>query len=527
MIRLASPSGRMNLALALLISTLSGLLTATAFAPLSWWVAAFVAIFLLTLAVDGQGFWRGFLIGICYGFSFFALLVNWLTMYLGPVPWLALSIVMGSFCALGIALVGFITKFTQAWHPLVTALVFAIVIAGREALSNIMPYGGFGWGRLGVSQGNGPLLQVASWIGITGLSALIVWIASATALIVKRQLFSHTRAPSPKSLYSRYAIVVVLSIAALIVPAFAAVADKSHTTMKVAAVQGNANAGLMSNSVAGTFLNHQLSASTAVMGKDFDVMLWPENASDLDPFVNQSARNAIAALVDETGKPLVFGTLNTRGHKLFNSSVVWGSGGAQQVYDKRRPVPFAEYMPNRAFFHALAPNLVNLITHNYEFGTRTPVANVAGHKIGLMICFESSIDDLVQLNSDGGAQALFVQSNNADFGHSSEAAQQFEITRMQALVASKTVVNISTVASSAVVSPTGKVTHRLTDFKPGSFIATIQLRDGVSPAIVVSKFMPWVLWICTAILLAVALLEAHRETKKGTSGATERKSKRS
>ncbi|WP_218007441.1 hypothetical protein, partial [Priestia megaterium] len=36
------------------------------------------------------------------------------------------------------------------------------------------PYGGFPWGRIGVSQVNGPFAEVASWVGMSGLSFLVV-----------------------------------------------------------------------------------------------------------------------------------------------------------------------------------------------------------------------------------------------------------------------------------------------------------------------------------------------------------------
>lgn len=502
---MSGPAGGIRPLIAIPLMLGAGALAATAFAPLQWWPAAFIAAFIVVVCADGQGFWQGFGLGLCYGITFFAILVGWLTMYLGPIPWMALSLLMGTFCAFGIAIAAIISKRMAGRSPLLVATVFGLVLSGREALTNVFPYGGFGWGRIGVSQGSGPLMQLSAWLGITGLTFVVVWISAALAISAKRWLQSVDK----RFVRSKFLpIVVALCTFAIAcaVPSFAAVRSGNPQSMTVAAVQGNANAGLMSNSAPGTFLRHQLVATAPLIGKHFDVLLWPENASDLDPFVDVSARNAISKVVTASRAPLVFGTLTTRGEELFNSSVLWDGRGARYVYDKRRPVPFAEYMPNRRFFHALAPDLVNLISRNYEFGTRSPIINVDGHKVGLMICFESSIDDLVALNSDSGAEALFVQSNNADFGHSSEAAQQFEITRMQAVVAAKSIVNISTVASSAVVSPTGKVTNQLPDFQPGHFIATIQLHQGMSPGVLASQLAPWIMWLGTLTTLVITVV---------------------
>src|SRR3546814_19035501 len=36
------------------------------------------------------------------------------------------------------------------------------------------PYSGFPWARIGMTQANGPLPEAASWVGVTGLSFLMV-----------------------------------------------------------------------------------------------------------------------------------------------------------------------------------------------------------------------------------------------------------------------------------------------------------------------------------------------------------------
>ena len=61
---------------------------------------------------------------------------------------------------------------------LLPALVAAIWVT-RESVGGMFPYGGFPWGRLGLSQAESPLGAVTSWLGVSGLSFVIVIISAS------------------------------------------------------------------------------------------------------------------------------------------------------------------------------------------------------------------------------------------------------------------------------------------------------------------------------------------------------------
>src|SRR5690625_3874646 len=60
----------------------------------------------------------------------------------------------------------------------VRLLVLPLLVAGawlvRELIMGSWPYGGFPWGRVGMSQSASPLAEVASWLGVSGLTFLMV-----------------------------------------------------------------------------------------------------------------------------------------------------------------------------------------------------------------------------------------------------------------------------------------------------------------------------------------------------------------
>jgi predicted amidohydrolase len=107
--------------------------------------------------------------------------------------------------------------------------------------------------------------------------------------------------------------------------------------------------------------------------------------------------------------------------------------GVTAHYDKIHPVPFAEYMPSRDFFYALAPDLVGLVTRDYSPGTRSNVVMIDETPVGLSICFDITDDQQAYDMQRDDGQVVFAQTNNADFGRTDESLQQLSIARLRAM----------------------------------------------------------------------------------------------
>ena len=225
-----------------------------------------------------------------------------------------------------------------------------------------------------------------------------------------------------------------------------------------------------------------------------------------------SLRQSSLPLVDA---PILLNAITRRDGLYFNTSLLWKDGeGATQSYDKRNPVPFGEYVPNREFFAALAPDLIGMIGRDYEPGTTSPVFDINGTLAGLAICFDVIYDELIWEGARDGAQVYLFQTNNADFRGTDENLQQLAIARMRAIETGRAVVNSSTVGASQVIAPDGSTLDALPADVAGQMVTTVELRDGLTPAVVLGGWVPGVLAVgAVAGLLVVGVGAALRRRR--------------
>ncbi len=497
---------RLRLWIALLLALAGGLLLDAAAPSLGWWWAAFPGTAAIVAALWHQRAGVGALVGLVAGAAFWMPHISWLTLYLGPVPWLALCVVMTAwfvlFGLLGAVATRGLARWTQGsrrWLPGVVAQ--ALTVAGlwvlREQVQGSWPYGGFAWGRLAHTQADGPLLQSVSWLGFAGLSGVLafacalpiaIWFALRSAGRASERRDGRVRRP----LLGGIGVALVVLLALGVIPA--APLD-SHGTLRVAGVQGNSKSAIFDDRESGAVLQDHLDATAALLDEleasdeRVDVIVWPENSAEFDLPGNSFGTYQVRQLAERAGAPILVGSILANDDGTYsNSSLVFGADGPQDVrYDKAFPVPFAEYMPNRDFFHALAPDLVDLVQLEYAAGTRSPVVPIdtdAGViRVGLAICFDIIFDHQAAAIVADDAEVIFAQTNNADFGRTDESAQQLAIARLRAVETGRALVNISTVGTSAVVAPDGRDLDRLVPFTADALVAEVPLVGGATPAL--------------------------------------------
>lgn len=486
----------------------AGALLDAAFPDRGWWWAAPLAAGVLFTTLLGRGFATGALVGAAGGATFWLLHVEWLTLYLGPLPWFALAGLETVIFALGAGAIAVIlTHGSETWRTRIGRFgLLPVLVAGvwtaREGLASVWPYGGFAWGRLSISQVGGGFAELLPWIGAAGVSFAMAWLAALSV-----QLLRYARVPP----LTVAAVITGVVTALFAVPGWPAATEG---TIRVAAVQGGADAGLFAEYSAGDLLRAHRAATPDLEPESVDFVVWPENSTDLDPLRSAESARLLNRLSEELGAPMVVGTITARGDEFFNTSLLWESGeGVTDWYDKAHPVPFAEYMPDRAFWRPFAPELVDLVTRDYSIGTRENVFSIDGTTAGVSICFDIADDQLISEMIDAGAQLILAQTNNADFGRTDESIQQLAIARMRALETARSVVNISTVGTSAIVHPDGSLSTELPTWAPGAMVAEVPLSDTVTPAVAMGRQIEWFvsgLGVAGVIVLLVARIRQSR-----------------
>ena len=429
----------------------AGLILVAAFPPIDlWWVAPF-GVALLALATHRRGFWAGAGLGTLAGLAFLVPLLSWAGLQVGSV-WLFLPAGFAPFFGLAGGLSALASPLVDRWRwswPVVTGAMWVL----QEALRDRVPFGGFPWGRLAFSQGDSPLLALAA----LGGAPLVTFAVAAVGGLVVLAVHSGIRWAAARAL----GLAVLIVVLPLLMP----LGGAAGPSLTVAVVQGNVpRLGFDFNAQRRAVLDNHVNATLALAREVAagqrprpDLVVWPENASDIDPLANADAKARITEAANAIGVPiLVGGLLDGPGNRVRNVGMVWEPGmGPSQTYVKRHPVPFAEYVPFRDIVRMITDK-VDLVRSDFVAGTEPGVLRIGRAIVGDVICFEVAYDEVVRDTVTGGANLLVVQTNNATFNEA-EARQQLAMVRLRAVEHGRYGVMASTVGVSAVVDPAGSI----------------------------------------------------------------------
>lgn len=473
------------------------------------WPLMFVGLPLMVFAFRRTTAGQSMAIGAVTGFVYYGAVAKWLTIYLGIVPWLGLAGLQTVLFAVGGIAIGAAWRGvdTLNLHSISGRLLGGFFIAAawvaREAIAAQWPWGGFGWARVSQGFADSPFRYLATLFGTTGASAVIVF-----AVVTYVLTWQNVAILRGKAIHLS---AITASILALLPGPYLLLASAPSGSVRVAAVQGNSDSALFSTARRGDAINKHVAAMNTTVIDGVDVVIWPENAMDIDPLRSPD----VAALADSISNihdaPFIFGTITVDGDRMYNSVLQWKAGeGAVDQYDKKHPVPFAEYLPNRDFFYPLAPSMFDMVPRDYTLGTRDTVMTVGDAVAGIAICYDIVDDGIFRQMLTEGANVIFAPTNNSDFGRTDESIQQLGIARMRAVETGRSVVNVSTVGVSAVIAPDGGDLDRLEPFTPGVMVADVPLSTVITPASIIGLPLEWAL-IIMGIVPVIGLRRKRRE----------------
>lgn len=496
----------------------AGALLAISFPPVGLWWASVPAIALLVVVLaplrrraartrplptpGARGVPRartGALLGLVTGLVFFLILVPWVGLYVGAYAAWALAFVEALYlAAFGAGAVVILRTFTAPGPRTGARSVAAVLgVAGWwsawERVRSSWPWGGFPWGRLAFGQADGPLLPLAS----LGGAPLVGFVVAALGAALGVAILLLVRRDRPVRGAAVLLTVPALT-AGLVGGAIAATpadgdgqgahgqggnGEASDETV-VAVIQGNVpRLGLDFNAQRRAVLDNHLRVTTelaeAVEAGERerpDLVLWPENASDISPLHDRRAGTQISTLSRRLEAPILVGTVLPvgRGPEATNSYLVWDGASPAPVtdrHDKRYIQPFGEWLPLREPLEALFP--IARTAGHFVPGDGDGLVSAAGVDLGVAICFEIAFDAAAREPVSRGAQILTVPTNNATFGRSPMTYQQLAMSRIRAVEHHIPVLIAATSGVSAVIGRDGAVQQETEIFEPAVLQTTI------------------------------------------------------
>lgn len=410
-----------------------------------WWLTVLGLSTFLGL-MQGQERLNRLLVALVVTSVWFGMHVSWMQI-LGIDAWTLLVLL----CVLPWLLIALVPMpESGVWlYSVPTALIVVI-----EWLHDSVPWGGFPWGNLAYSQLDGPLVGLATWGGQSLVTAAVCLLAIAAMHLIRSGkiipgvalfgflvLCSHSAARTPLVDVSEQANVAVIQGGSVLL-------QPSDNTQQWQVFNSHIE---QTNR-----LVHAIESGKVVAP---ELIVWPENSTDVDPLNNVTAYHRVSALADRARIPILIGgvTWQSNPYGPRNAGILWQPKiGPQHMYAKVHLVPFGEYIPFRGLLTGHIGRLSQIPT-DFIPGTRPGIFQLDDQTFGDVICFEIAYENHLTNLVDDGATFITLQTNNATYLGTDQSKQQFAIARFRAIEHRRSVVMASTTGVSGLINDSGEV----------------------------------------------------------------------
>lgn len=438
------------------------------------WLAWF-ALAPLSLAIwRAKNFKQAALAGLTAGFFFYVGILYWIypTMRAGGVP--------GPVSAFGLAALGLVLSaefilvsvsgfyFKRAgvgvW-PYIFALAWALLEYGKVLLSLEAVW--FPWFMLGYTQWEyTSLIQISSVTGVCGLSAAVCFTGALAGTLLRpgRGLRGAAARFLPALavfafiwLYGRYELG-------------SAAASTPSGYLNVALLQPCIDQYDKWDAEKAGGIRNKIEAMLSGLNSP-DLILWPENA--LPGWIDDPAYSAWLKSLSAKNKSWnVVGSVSRGDGRHVSAFLLNEEGGIAASYDKRRLVPFGEYVPARGFLG----KFIQPVAAMGEFSEGAPeqeLFTVKGRKLGAAVCYESVFPYLFTTDVKAGADVFFNITNDGWYLDTAAPHQHFLVNIFRAVETRRPVLRAANNGISAVIDPWGRVLARKKLDEPGVLTARV------------------------------------------------------
>jgi len=456
-----------------LLAVFSGILLALSFPKFGHPAFAWMALTPLLVVLGGPvSTRRAFVLGLTAGLVYFGGTLYWLTsvmtMYGGLPAWVAvpLNAAFVAYLALFPAICAMVMRRLVMAHGAQALMAAPLVwVATELGRAHIMT--GFPWVLVGYSQTSVlPVAQLSSLLGVYGVSALVVGVSAAAAVVAVSVGDKKTWGPASAGPYVPAAVMLALVVGVTVWGGLR-VARTEWTSagdpVRVGLIQGNVDqAQKWDPALSASIFRDYLRLTTQAIREGAQLVLWPESSTPFRFDDDPASADLIRTIARQARVPILVGSDQVdRGSaaKYYNAAFLVGDDGATVgVYRKMHLVPWGEYVPLRRVLFFVGP-LVETVS-DFSPGDRAVVWPVRGHSMSTAICYEIVYPDLVRRFVVGGSELLTTITNDAWFGATSAPLQHFEQASMRAIETGRYLVRAANTGISGIVDPYGRVLAR-------------------------------------------------------------------
>lgn len=465
----------------------AGALAATAMPPFFWLPALFVALPIWVWALDGaerQTGWRrlfgpAFRIGFAFGLGYFSVALHWIgTAFLEeggwfialmPVAVLALAAVLALFWGLGSALAHLLWSDSD-WRILALAGGLTLAELARGHLFSGFPFDLVGYALTA----NDEMAQLASVIGVYGLTALATALAMTPALI-----WPADRRPLVRRL-APFFVAVTLIAAQVGFGSYrlATTPVIARDDMRVRMVQPMILAHADWNALdPDAIISSLISLSESRLTPEdqglagVTHLIWPESVFPFFLTNQPDALARIARMLPETtllltGAPreaIGDDGLPVPGNPGYNAILaIDGAGEVVASYDKSHLVPFGEYLPFQDVFRLFGINQLVPGTNGWAPGTgRRLMTPPMSPEFLALVCYEAVFPGDIGDPTD--AQFILNVTNDAWFDGSIGPAQHAHHARMRAVETGLPMLRAANTGVTFATDPLGRISGQLAE----------------------------------------------------------------
>ena len=543
----------------------SGLLYSGCFAPFNLTWLCWIALTPLIAAIWFSGeesrrpWLRNLALGYIAGLAFFWTVLSWLTT-VTVLGWFVLQFYMAIYIALWAWICGLLrpreakkqssatkwdrmlaqarsmavpprSPWTRSTKNLLLAFLVAAAWTTQEWLRGWV-FSGWGWNGLGVAlHGNWPLIQIAEFTGVAGLSFMVAF-ANVILVATGRRLILEARSritrPHFDLTLTMAAIVGVLTFGLRV-----SQVSPPAKPLRVAAVQSNVPQNQkfdpqFTRKIFDQF--RRLSEIALRSNPPPDLLVWPESSMPGPVLTDEQSYKFVMDLAASADTDLLLGTIDEDNPEIYNAALLISDGGERvQVYRKLHLVPFGEYVPGRHRVPLLARIVGDQVPGDFAPGKEYTVFSLTNSDVQVapLICFEDTIGELVRrfvlpTETNPGANLLVDITNDGWFLHSAGSHQHLANAIFRCVETRRPMVRAANTGVTCFVSEFGRLTQVLRDETGSTFTEGVLTGEVQVPTerelTFYTRYGELFAKSCAVItLLAMIIAIAFRRTGRGGS----------